>query len=282
MSSALFQTKSGSIVSDTDVVDALREVRAHEAEILFVHSEISFGTPVPALARTELLGHLHRCLLGLGVPTIVMPTFTFSFCNGVDYDVRASRSKMGALNEYFRRLPDTVRSVDPLMSCAAAGRELELVQNIGRHSCGERSTFDLIHRAGSRAKFLFVGVEPAKCMTYTHYVEERLAVPYRYGRDFTGQVTDARGVTSRETYQLYVRYHGVTPIGDDRFQAMLLRRGLLARVPLGDNAVFCVDEPTAYRAIAETIEASPDYFITEPFDASKVSREFRVKDMVAL
>lgn len=75
-----------------------------------------FGTPNPNLKRKELLGEIYETLLTLKVSTICMPTFTFSFCNGKDYDPRHSGSKMGALNEYFRKQDGVIRSVDPLMS----------------------------------------------------------------------------------------------------------------------------------------------------------------------
>lgn len=282
LNAPLFRARSGHLVTEADVITALRAVKSHEAEILFVHSGISFGSPLPTLTRAELLGRLHRCLLSLDVPTIVMPTFTFSFCNGLDYDVRGSRSRMGSLNEFFRNLPGTVRSVDPLMSCAAAGRELRVVTDIGHDSCGKDSTFDHIHCAGARARFLFLGVEPAKCMTYTHYVEERLSVPYRYNRPFSGRVTYTNGHTTRDTYNLYVRYQGVTPISDDRFQSALLQEGIMERAPLGDSAVFAISEPQAYQAISGAIVSTPDYFITVPFNLSQVTTDFRVRDMVAL
>ena len=97
MSVPLFQASGGAWVTDSDLIQSLRVVRADEADVLFVHSEMSFGLPNPDLKRSELLGAVWRCLQGLEVPTLVVPTFTFSFCNGHDYDVRWSRSKMGAL-----------------------------------------------------------------------------------------------------------------------------------------------------------------------------------------
>jgi aminoglycoside 3-N-acetyltransferase len=278
----LFRTADSSWVTDADLNRALRELGADEAEILFIHSGMGFGLPNLDLKRSELLGSVWDCLLGLEVPTLVCPTYTFSFCNGVDYDVRQSRSRMGALNEYVRQLPGAVRSVDPLMSCAAVGRNLDLVRDLGHNSCGAGSTFDKIHARGAAARFLFLGVEPAKCMTYTHYVEERLHVPYRYDREFRGNVTDAQGRSTPETYTLPIRYHGVIPITDDRFQRRLLGDHMLKSIPCGDSYLYAIDEPTAYRAITERIEANPKYFIMEPFDRSRVTTDFQIRDMVAL
>ena len=282
MQKALFRSRHGHLIHALDIASALREVRAHECDVLFVHSGMSFGTPITGVGRQDLLGALLECLRNLRVPTIVMPTFTFSFCNGVNYDVKSSRSRMGSLNEYFRAQPSAVRSLDPLMSCTAEGRDLSLVTATGCNSCGEQSTFDLLHKSNARTKFLFLGVEPAKCMTYTHYLEERLAVPYRYNRPFTGTVTDQQGHTYQQTCQLFVRYSGVTPIPDDRFQSLLIDKDLLRWTTVGDGRIFCIDEADAFSELKATIQSTPNYFITEPFDPRSVTRDFDVEDMVAL
>lgn len=282
MATALFRTRHGTFIHDQDIASSLRNVGAQECDVLFVHSEMSFGTPIAGIRRHELLTTLLNCIRELRVETIVMPTFTFSFCNGMNYDVRYSRSRMGSLNEYFRSQPGVVRSTDPLMSCAALGRELSLVTSVGQNSCGEGSTFDLLHKTKSRVKFLFFGVEPAKCMTYTHYVEERLGVPYRYNRPFTGTITDGQGRSYEKTYQLYVRYKGVTPIPDDRFQSLLIHKDVLKWSAIGDSKIFCIDEKNAYASLESTIQTIPNYFITEPFNRNCVTTDFNAHDMVAL
>jgi aminoglycoside 3-N-acetyltransferase len=121
---------------------------------------------------------------------------------------------------------------------------LSVVQDLGRHSIGEDSAFDKLRKKGG-TRFLFLGVSPSKCMTYTHYVEERLGVPYRYNRDFTGTITDDQG-TARETYSLFVRYRGVIPSGNNVLEQELIGRGLMAQVPCGDSQVTAVDEPFVY------------------------------------
>ena len=119
-----------------------------------------------------------------------VPTFTFSFCNRQHYCVPTSASKMGAFNEFVRRVPEAVRSIDPLMSNAVLGDDPDIVTNLSRNSIGEGSTFDKLHQRGAGVKFLFLGTTVSDCFTYTHYVEERLAVPYRYNRTFTGRIGD--------------------------------------------------------------------------------------------
>lgn len=274
----LFRAKDP--VTTSDLLRCLESVGAADCKLLFVHSEMSFGKPNPELGKSGLLQAVLQTLQELGVPTLVVPTFTFSFCNGVTYDVKQSRSRMGVFNEYIRRLPDAERSIDPLMSCVALGADKSVVRNVSHQSIGEGCTFDKIHAAGT-GRFLFLGVGAAKCMTYTHYVEEHLHVPYRYDRPFTGTIINGER-EYQDTYNLYVRYNGVQPESSTKFEDFMVQTGLMKKVACGDNFVSSIAEPTAYDAIASKIRENGEYFLAASAPREKDKR-FELKgEMVAL
>jgi aminoglycoside 3-N-acetyltransferase len=275
----LFQSGDGSWVTSATLLTILENVKAPEASVLYVHSGLNFGTPNPEIGRRELLGHLFGLIASLGIPTICFPTFTFSFCNGEDYNVQTSRSKMGALNEYVRGLPETVRSEDPLMSSVVLGKDDDLVQNLGKDSIGANSTFDRLHQRGSGVKFLFFGVTVSDCFTYTHYVEERLNMPYRYNRGFSGRITND-GRSWRDTYRLFVRYRGVVPNSNGFLESDLVRRGLLRKENCGGASIACLDEPDGYATIAEHLAVNANCYIAE--DPGDKNVEFTVRNMVSL
>jgi aminoglycoside 3-N-acetyltransferase len=275
----LFQAQDGSWITNTHLLSLLEKVKAPEAKVLYMHTGLTFGSPNPKLGRQGLLECLYEVIAALRVPTLLVPTFTFSFCNGEDYNVQTSRSKMGALNEYIRKLPDAVRSVDPLMSSVLVGEERDLVENLGKHSIGENSTFDKIHHRGQDAKFLFVGTTVSECYTYTHYVEERLNTEYRYNLDFTGKITDAEQ-TWEDTYTLFVRYKGVVPSSSGFLEQELLRRGMLRKQDCGASSIACLGEPDGYATIVEHLRGDHYCYIAE--DPRDRNREFVVHNMVAL
>ena len=237
----LFRSHDGSWITSAALLTIFEKIKAPEASVLYIHTGLNFGTPNPELGRKELLSHLFDLIESLGVPTICFPTFTFSFCNGEDYNVQTSRSKMGALNEYVRGLPRSVRSEDPLMSSVVVGEDHDLVNNLGKDSIGANSTFDKLHQRGSNVKFLFVGVTVSDCFTYTHYVEERLNTPYRYNRAFSGQITSGER-SWQDTYRLFVRYRGVVPSSSGLLESELLRRGLLRKVNCGEASIASLAE----------------------------------------
>lgn len=275
----LFQTWSGACITSTKLLSILEQIKAPDAKVLYMHTGLTFGLPNPQLGRRELLGHLYELIGSLGILTLCVPAFTFSFCNGQDYNVQASRSRMGALNEYMRALPAAIRSVDPLLSSVLIGEDRDLVQNLGKNSIGENSTFDKLHQRGAGVKFLFFGVTVSECYTYTHYVEERLNAPYRYQRAFSGKITDGDR-TWEDTYTLFVRYKGVVPSSNGMLENDLLRRGLLRKRACGDSTIACLDEPDGYETIVEHLRQNVYAYIAE--DPRDRNTEFFAKDMVAL
>jgi aminoglycoside 3-N-acetyltransferase len=186
---------------------------------------------------------------------------------------------MGALNEHIRGLPEAVRSCDPLLSCALVGEDSELVQNLGKNSIGETSTFDKLHSRGSAVKFLFFGTTVTECFTYTHYVEERLRVPYRYNRPFTGYITDGDR-TWQDTYTLFVRYHGVVPSSSGLLEQALFNRGVLRREVCGASSISCLSEPDGYQMIVDHLRANMYCYIAE--DPRDRNSRFHAHNMVAL
>ena len=265
MAKQLFTTNAGKQIADKDFVSALRSVDADKAAILFIHFGMTFGTPIMELKRDEILSAIYRAIREMNVKTIIFPTFTFSFPNGKDYDVKKSKSKMGALNEYVRRQPETVRSLDPLLSVALVGDKKYLATGVGRESIGRDCTFDMLHRE-ENVKFLFLGTKPQDCFTYTHYIEWAAKVPYRYDRDFTGTI-HADGGSYTATYKLFVRYKDVIPGGND-LANILLSHGDAKMCALGDSEVWAVDEPPAYTLLCEKIKQYPEYMLSAKLPSS--------------
>lgn len=278
----LFQASDGVWVTPQSMEQALRAVGAQDADVLFIHTDLTFGMPDMTRTRRELMTGMLKAVLALGVGTICVPTFTFSFPNGRDYDVRKSRSRMGAFNEYLRKQPEAVRSIDPLMSVALLGDKKYLVTDIGHESIGRDCTFDLLHREQGTVKFVFLGTQPAACFTYTHYMEHQLQVPYRYNRPFTGKITTTDGKMYEDTYQLYVRYQGVEPTSRDDFEQLLLSSGAMQKAPCGDGFVYCVEESAAYEAFMEQMAKNVNYILERPYP-EVLDDTFRVtEEMVAL
>ena len=276
----LFKDKANNWVTNTDILKTLEKAGAHDCKILYMHTGLSFGIPNPALRKSDMLQELTAIINELNVATLVVPTFTFSFCNGMDYDITNSKSKMGVLNEYIRKQPDAIRSLDPLMSVALIGEDKDLATGIGHVSIGKDSTFDKLHYRDG-VKVLFFGTGLGDCFTYMHSIEAFVNSHYRYNHDFTGNIITPER-TFEDTYTLFVRYKNVKPgKGSYIYEDILVNKGIAQKLPCGDNFITTVDEPRAFEVYHDMIIKKPDFFI-DPVSVHDYDKTFVVKDMVAL
>lgn len=246
---ALFKSDEKVLTSEL-LVETLKQIGAADCDILYIHSDVSFGTPL--LKRKQLLQELYNCIASLGVKTVVFPTFTFSFCNHEVFDVNNSASKMGALNEYVRKNVEGVRTSDPLLSAYVVGDKLNLVDNLGKSSIGLDSNYDRLHTSGKNVKFLFLGADMRACFTYTHYMEAIAKVPYRYDKEFTGTIIDANGVShENETYKLYSTYGNVKLSLIPDVHNTMEQAGMLHKATFGEGNLNCFSEKDAYKVILD-------------------------------
>ena len=256
----LFLAKDGNWVTNKSMIESLISLEADKCDTLFIHTSLSFGQPNPQLKKKELLGELLNVIKALGVRTVCMPTFTFSFCNGVGYDPSSSASRMGVLNEFFRKQEGVIRSVDPLMSVALMGEDTDLVSKIGHESCGANSTYDML-RHRENVKFLFLGPKIGECMTYMHYLEWLYGVEYRYDRTFRGEVT-INGQTKEEEYTLFCRYNGVTPSsGTFVFEQKLYDNKEAFITKVGDGTISITEEKQAAKRYKACLNENPYSFV---------------------
>ena len=276
----LFKDKNNTWLSNGDILSKLEKAGAHDCNILYMHTALSFGIPNPELSKTELLNALYETISELKVPTLLVPTYTLSFCNGLDFDIINSKSKMGVLNEFIRKQPEAIRSVDPLMSVSLIGTDKDLAEGIGHVSIGKDSTFDKLHYRDG-VKFLFFGALLGDCFTYMHYIESFVNSHYRYNRDFTGKIITPEK-TYEDTYTLFVRYKNVSPgMGSYTYEDLLANKGIAKKIACGDSSITTVDEPRAFEVYHDLIMKYPDYFI-DPSSIHDYDKTFIVKDMVAL
>lgn len=137
----------------------------------------------------ELLFQCLRTVVG-EEGTILVPTYTFSFFNRVEFDINNSPTPGGAWStsvdflEFFRRQPGVVRSRDPIYSVAAIGRGAkELLADLPNSCFGEGSVHHRLLQANGKICTIGVGIEEA---TFWNHVEEMARVPFKFKKLFSG------------------------------------------------------------------------------------------------
>jgi aminoglycoside 3-N-acetyltransferase len=187
-------------VTQHQVMDCLRALGIVSGDGLLIHSAVQFlGRPAGGVQI-----YLDAILEVIGPQgTIVAPTFNFGFARGERYHPQETPSVgMGAFSELVRGHPRARRTSHPMQSVAVLGRWAEDLAGRDTPSAFDSgSAFERMLELNF--KLLLLGAD-AKAVSMFHYCEQRANVPYRYWKDFTGQVFTPDGWQTR-TYRMFVR-----------------------------------------------------------------------------
>ena len=261
----LFYDSDSKLYTTDDIRRALVEIGAADSEVLFIHSDVMFGKPAEGFKRRAYLETLYEIVSSFGNKKMIVPTFTYSFCNRENYAVMDSKTSMGAFNEYVRKIGDRYRTDDPLLSISTPMELKFFFSDLGEHSLGLNSGLDRLHHMDG-VKFLFLGAEMAECFTYVHYVEKILEVPYRFDMPFEGEIKYPDGTTKHRKQYIHTQCYGVKlPPKYDYFEEEMADKGYLKKVRIGDKYIGCISEKDAYREIKSHIENNIYYFLEKPF-----------------
>ena len=169
---------------------------------LLVHSSYkSLGAGVESIE--QVIQTLRAALGESG--TLLIPTLTYSAVpvdNRV-FNLRETPSDVGAISEYFRKMPDVVRSLHPTHSVAAIGANaIPMTVNHEKDTTpvGEYSPFRKLRDVGGQLLMLGCGLKPNTSM---HGVEELAAPPFVFREIMDYQCTDAEG----KLHVLNIRRH---------------------------------------------------------------------------
>lgn len=259
--------------TEAEITEGLRSIEADKCDILFVHTDVAFGMPNTTLKRKQYLDALYDSLLALNVGTLIFPSFTYSFCNNENYDVRNSKTSMGALIEHIRKKDGVKRSLDPLLSMIAVGKNENIVEgDVGNHSLGKNSVFNRLHNSDN-VKFLFFGADFAEYFTYVHYVEKMLEVPYRFDKAFSGKIIDYDGNEYEDIHYIHTQCGGVKLKNYQKMKEELIADNKLKTAKMGNSEIAAISEADAYNAIYNRISKNINSFV-EPFTEKDLTHEY--------
>ncbi len=250
---ALFETDDGAIVTRDDFLRALSVAGIRGGDICLVHTSLlTFGRPKTdgATIAAELSRVLQDAVSPAG--TLILPTFSYSFCKDQEFNVQETPGTVGALNEFFRKQPGVLRTAHPIFSFAIWGqRQIEMMA-VDDDSFGRESLFGKLHALNGKIVSFGAG---NKACTFVHYVEQCYGVPYRYMKTFSGTVID-RGVARKRDCQYFVRHLDddlmPTPVHLD---SKLRHKGHAKVSSVGAGQVIAVDAKDLYETAWEMLDA---------------------------
>lgn len=215
--------------------EALQDVGVRQGDGLLVHSALQLlGRPKGGLQM--VLDAMQAAIGSQG--TLAVPAFAFTFHLGQDFDAVNTPSKgMGVFSEFVRQQPAARRTRHPMQSLAVIGAHAEnLAARDTLSAFDDGSAFDRMLLLDFKLLLLGADIQAASIV---HYSEQRAAVPYRYWKDFTGQVKFDDEWHTR-TYRMFVRDLEVDPqLKLAPIQTVLQAKGLWHSSKLNFGEISC-------------------------------------------
>jgi aminoglycoside 3-N-acetyltransferase len=187
--------------SRQDIVELVTGLGVGPGDRLMVHSFL------PSLGIVEDgPGGLESALREVLGPegTLMVPTFTYSFRRDEVFDIRSSKSTVGAFTEYVRTRPGTVRSACPLFSMAGIGPDAQrLLQRHSPACFGVGSVFETLF--DNDVKFLGLGVDYDQGYTFFMHLEKLANISLREDHNYYGDCLDLDGNEFADEAMHFVR-----------------------------------------------------------------------------
>jgi aminoglycoside 3-N-acetyltransferase len=253
----------------TSLVKVLRAAGISQGDTICVSSDIAkLGIPREIKPDIRQYGmdaltnlYIDTLLFVLGKSgTLVMPTFTYSACEGEVFDVALSPSKVGMLTEAFRQYPNTVRSEHPIFSFAFNGRMAKQLAEVQSFDCfGKNSLFDRLHKLN--AKYLLLGVNMWQGSTYVYYSEQKYGVSYRFMKNFLAEI--CHGCDFKLVLTPYFVRNNDIGYEDDwqQLQADSIKEEISTEIPFMAGKIIAHNAVTIDAFIQQKLTVKPEYLI---------------------
>jgi len=251
--------------SNAAIVDILRSLGCQKGDLIMVHSDTEILTDfLPGagiLERCQMLeGSLREAVGEDG--TILVPTFTYSFCNGRAYDPVKRNSEVGFFTNYFRRRPDAKRSLHPVFSFSAIGKDAEsITADVPETGFGKGSVFDRFHKCNGH--LIFIGASFSAC-TFVHHVEEMYGVDYRYFKTFRGACIVGSESRIVEAVNLVRDLDRRVQNDFASFAKHLRENELIVAAPTASGEIQACRSTDVFNAGFELLEKFPYIFLAHP------------------
>lgn len=250
--------------SRSDLIDALRGVGIGEGDVVYVVVNLEkLGKAMGCNTAEDHCQFLFGALKDVVGPngTLLVPTYSFSFCRGEIFDHQNTPSIKGPWSpsteflEYVRLLPDVVRSADPIHSVAGIGtRAAEILSDVPPTCFGDGSVPHRLRQMGAKICAIGVGLHESN---FQHHVEEMVGVPFRFKKLFTGY-TRNDGIVEKKGWIYNVGILAANGALDEhRLEESARKAGICRAAQVGHGEILGAGSRDLFEFTSQAISEDP-------------------------
>ena len=247
-----------------DIIRALKKVGLKSGDSFFTHSNIGF---FGRLENCNCIENLYQAfkeaifeVIGK-TGTLVVPTFSYSYCKKEIFDKKTTQSTCGILSEMIRLDKDSLRSDDANFSVCSIGKLAKyFTKNSSEYSFGKNSFWErFISVNGKICNFNFDAGS-----TFFHYIERTQKVSYRYDKPFYGKSL----IENKEIDGVFYHYCRDLSLQNTypdnvKFDKKMKVLGLVKSVNLGKGQIVLVTSRDTFDIIASELKTNPTFLIQD-------------------
>jgi len=245
-----------------DIVQAIEKVDIKKNDIIFSHSNIGFfGKLENAKNAVDYCQKFKDAIFEIigDNGTLIVPTFSYSFCNNETFDKEKTNSVCGMFSEHIRNEKNSTRSNEPNFSVSGIGPDAEfLIENQPSHPFGKNSFWERFYL--KKGKFLNLNFDAGS--TFFHYVEKSLNVPYRFDKKFSGKLKIDSNFVKKEFFHfVYDKNNYEHSPNFEKFHNKALNLKLSKTYNLGKGQLVSISSKNTFDLIKEEIISDPNFLI---------------------
>jgi len=250
-----------------DIINSLLKVGLEKNDNVFIHSNLGFfGKLENANKSAEYCAIFKESIFEIigDEGTLVVPTFSYSYCNNQVFDPKKNSSVCGIFPEFIRNDTSSKRSLDANFSIAAIGKNINyFTENCTTHSFDKNSFWErFLSKNGKFCNFNFDSGS-----TFLHYVEKLLKVPYRYDKKFSGKsIVNNTVIENSFIHFVYDKSNPNHEPNFEKFHKKACEKKMVKISNLGKGQVICISAKDTLDIIFEEIKTEPDFLIKGTID----------------
>ncbi|MDR0454151.1 MAG: DUF4910 domain-containing protein [Deferribacteraceae bacterium] len=193
--------------------------------------------------------------------TLIFSTYNWDFCKGIAFDYKKTPGQSGFLGNTALRRSDFKRTKHPIYSFAVYGKDQGYLCGLGNtDSFASDSPFQYFY--DNHAKSLSIGLALNDYYTFSHFIEQKLTVPFRFIKYFEGDYTDDNNFVSKRRYSMYVRHLERDVVAENKeLYAILLKNGVACQYIINGVTFTAVDMHKSYEYYVKDITENNSKFI---------------------
>ena len=175
------------IFPSSDISKSLKNLGLNKSDTVMIHGDAGVAAQYIWDNSNDPVSEFIKCLIAyFENGTVIVPTFTYSATKGEVFKPEEAPSQVGLFSEKFRQIKGVVRSHHPIFSVGCIGEKAKYFANSRLTDCfGDQTLFDKLYNKDVKLIALGCGLER---LTFVHYIEQALNVPYRFFKEFNGSI----------------------------------------------------------------------------------------------